>query len=545
LFSGLFLERIPLRPEIISAFFLCWYLYILFNKKNLWGLLIIQSLWVNMHGYSILGPVLLSLFILCEFIKHKIRLPFDWNKIKYLDDRAAYKKGLIVLSIIVFLSLFSPYGINNFRYPFLAIKGFLEATSNFYHISELSSLVVSDILFTQKHILLTSLVGLYMTSLLLNIRRSDIFNMLIFGIFFSMACMANRHKGLFAVTACFCILDNFKASNLGYLKNYFRYRYLGILSIILTCFIGSFIIWHRSSKMTQLRKGYIYSEDLAYKNYMYGISGSRYPEKAASFMLKNRIKGPVFNSFNIGAYLIWRLYPSYKVFVDGRTEVYGKEFMDDFAHSINDLKRWKGLDDRYGFNAVILDYSSLDLYYYLIKELYEDRQWRLIYFGDVVCIFLKDNKINKHLASSYDISFEDIQDDIEKGHFIEDKKMSVYPEYFLNRARFFIEAMDMPGPALKNLEKTGSIDPECYEVYQLLGYTYFKMREFEKAGDAFMKSLEIDPDIAEPYLNLGSVAAEKGLYEKAYFLYKQALSLDRNNRVARDNLNRLPKGDLD
>ena len=98
----------------------------------------------------------------------------------------------------------------------------------------------------------------------------------------------------------------------------------------------------------------------------------------------------------------------------------------------------------------------------------------------------------------------------------------------------------MPELALKDLEKAGSIDPECYEVYQLSGYSYFKMRRFEEARAAFMRSLQIDPGIAEPYVNLGSVAAEMGLYKKARLLYKYALSLDKNNKIARSNLSILP-----
>lgn len=77
LVSGLFLERVPVRPELISALFMTLYLYVLFNKKNIWWLVFIQAIWVNMYGYSIFGPILLALFILSEFVKHKILLPFD------------------------------------------------------------------------------------------------------------------------------------------------------------------------------------------------------------------------------------------------------------------------------------------------------------------------------------------------------------------------------------------------------------------------------------------------------------------------------------
>jgi len=537
LFSVLFLDRVPVRPELVSAFFLAIYLYILFNKKNLLMLIPIQYLWVNMHGYSMLGPVLLFFFILSEFIKDRFKLPFDWNKVKFIDDKITYNKSLVVLTITAFLFLLSPYGTDAFRYPLFAIKTFFEGANNFYYVSELYPSSLFDILFTQRHVLLTSTIVIYMLSFLWNIRRINLFNIFIFVVFFLMCYAASRHKGFFAIVSCFCILDNFRASSPQSLKGCFKFRYLRVLSIVVAFLIGFYILWQQLSKARELQNQYVYSSDLSSKNYMYGINQSRYPEKAADFILENNINGPLFNGFNIGGYLIWRLYPSYKVFVDGRTEMYGKRFMDVFVRSMVDFKRWEELDERYGFNAVVLDYSSADFYHHIIKSLYDSDKWKLVYFGDVAMIFVKDNSINRHIISSYEILFENMQDD-QAGDY--SREASVYPGYFLNKARFFINAMNMPGLTLRSMQKAEFINPECYEVYQLLGYTYFKMGRFEEAKAAFKRSLEINPRIAEPYINLGSVAAESGLYEEAHYLYKHALRLDKNNKIARDNLNRLP-----
>ena len=533
-FSILFLTRIPIRPELVSALFLALYFYVLFNRKNLWLLVFIQFFWVNMHGYSMLGPVLLFLFILAEFVKHKIKLPFDWNKVRYFNNNRAYSKSLIILVILILLFLANPYGVDNLRYPFFALKSFLRSVDNFYRVSELSSPRLSDILFTQKNLLLTATIFLFMVSLLSNIRTIDLFNIFAYLMFFIMYCVVERHKGFFAVASCFCILDNFRMDNLRYLKSYFKFRYLGILSMILSVLFGSYIIGYQFSKVAELRKSYVYGEDLSSKDRMFGINGSKYPKKAVDFMIENNIRGPMFNGFNIGGYLIWRLYPEHKVFIDGRTEVYGRRSMDEFTRSLVDFEIWEKLDEKYGFNVVILDYSTSDVYYHLIKNLYENEKWKLVYFGDVALVFVKDDSVNN-------ILFKNIQKGDEENEYpVRYRKVSAYPAYFLNRARFFIKAMDMPELALKDLEKAGSIDPECYEVYQLSGYSYFKMRRFEEARAAFMRSLQIDPGIAEPYVNLGSVAAEMGLYKKARLLYKYALSLDKNNKIARSNLSILP-----
>jgi len=54
-------------------------------------------------------------------------------------------------------------------------------------------------------------------------------------------------------------------------------------------------------------------------NHMFQLKvQSFYPEKAVSFLLDNQINANMFNSNNRGSYLIWRLYPHYKVFQDTR-----------------------------------------------------------------------------------------------------------------------------------------------------------------------------------------------------------------------------------
>lgn len=46
-------------------------------------------------------------------------------------------------------------------------------------------------------------------------------------------------------------------------------------------------------------------------------SGTRYPADAVHYLEKNPCNGNLFNSYNFGGYLIWKL-PSHKVYIDGR-----------------------------------------------------------------------------------------------------------------------------------------------------------------------------------------------------------------------------------
>jgi len=51
------------------------------------------------------------------------------------------------------------------------------------------------------------------------------------------------------------------------------------------------------------------------------------PVGAVEWIRRNRPPGEMFNPYNWGGYLIWSLWPDYRVFVDGRTDLYGDAFL--------------------------------------------------------------------------------------------------------------------------------------------------------------------------------------------------------------------------
>jgi hypothetical protein len=54
------------------------------------------------------------------------------------------------------------------------------------------------------------------------------------------------------------------------------------------------------------------------------------PVGAAAWIREHRPDGEMFNPYNWGGYLMWVLWPDYRVFVDGRTDLYGDEFLREY-----------------------------------------------------------------------------------------------------------------------------------------------------------------------------------------------------------------------
>ena len=123
------------------------------------------------------------------------------------------------------------------------------------------------------------------------------------------------------------------------------------------------------------------------------------PAGAADYLLANHIRGPIFNTYEQGGYLIWRLAPQLRVFIDGRAlnETVYRDYHQILFNEGYPADQITGpraeLLDRYGVEAVImnaLDYPSGALYplaIALANPASED--WYLAYEDAQAVVFLR------------------------------------------------------------------------------------------------------------------------------------------------------------
>jgi ribosomal protein S12 methylthiotransferase accessory factor len=95
--------------------------------------------------------------------------------------------------------------------------------------------------------------------------------------------------------------------------------------------------------------------------------------------------------------------------------------------------------------------------------------------------------------------------------------------------------------ALPYLQQAARWNAGQKEIYNVLGFCYFKLKEHHKAIEAFERAIEIDPGSGIDYANIASNLRELGFYAEAVHLYRMALELDPTLDFARDNLERLSR----
>jgi ribosomal protein S12 methylthiotransferase accessory factor len=93
--------------------------------------------------------------------------------------------------------------------------------------------------------------------------------------------------------------------------------------------------------------------------------------------------------------------------------------------------------------------------------------------------------------------------------------------------------------AIRMLEKGADNDDERTDIFNLMGFCYFRLKEHEKAIECFQRVLRLDPSSAIDYANIASNYRDMGKKDLAIEYYQLALELDPTIEFARESLVRL------
>ena len=122
----------------------------------------------------------------------------------------------------------------------------------------------------------------------------------------------------------------------------------------------------------------------------------RYPAGAADFLLAHNVSGPMFNTYEYGGYLIWRLWPHERVFIDGRA--LNESVFLDYRRMVGNADSTGGksadeLLDQYGVQVIVMDgfeFTSGETY--LLPAALSDpsqKEWKLVYQDAQAVVFMR------------------------------------------------------------------------------------------------------------------------------------------------------------
>jgi hypothetical protein len=367
------------RPHIFSlALTVIWY-HLLnqfqYRQKNrLFVLPLLILLWVNLHGGYIVGILLLGIYMV-------------GNLASWLTDRGPNAAGslqnlkhlLLIMMVCILVSIINPQGYHILLFPFkLTSDGFLMD-----HVQEFLSPNFHEPL-PFKYLLL------FLIAVLARSRPTVNWIELILILSFTyMALYSVRYITLFVI-----IIGPILIRLIDQMKQDLPTRVRGLLE-------------ERNIRLLQTEKqtsGYLWSVVALVAavslgtagHYQYGFSEESYPVSAVEFLQKENVAGNTFTDDDFGDYLIYAAWPRHRVFIDGRTDMYGAERIKEYLTVAHVKPGWKEVVNKYAFSSVLFDTHSP-----LASALVEDPNWHLIYSDPLASIFLKKDGRNQRLVDKY------------------------------------------------------------------------------------------------------------------------------------------------
>jgi len=131
--------------------------------------------------------------------------------------------------------------------------------------------------------------------------------------------------------------------------------------------------------------------------------GDPVPVAAVDYAEERGIEGRVFNRYTYGAYIIHRLFPETRVFIDSRNLVYGRDLYEEYRKARRLALAASDLFDRYHFDYVLFDYSFFphpQASPGVITHLAADPHWLLVYFDDQSLLYLPATPANRDIIEA-------------------------------------------------------------------------------------------------------------------------------------------------
>jgi hypothetical protein len=109
-----------------------------------------------------------------------------------------------------------------------------------------------------------------------------------------------------------------------------------------------------------------------------------FPQPAVEFLRSEGSHRRLFAYYDWGGYVIWKLYPQKRVFVDGRADLYGDDLLDQFKTAVELRLGWQKVLDEQGVEAVLIPSSCA-----LAQALALEGNWTVRYRDPKATVFLR------------------------------------------------------------------------------------------------------------------------------------------------------------
>lgn len=329
------------RPQILSFLFMSALLWLLDRylhtrqTRLLWPVPFLMGLWVNLHSGYALGLVVLGAYVIggaAESLVHNGAAAPGGGAAEGPAWSSRMLRELIgVLALALLAVLVNPNGARMFVYPFET----LTSAAMQRYIQEWFSPDLHQTEWLPFALLLAATLG----SALLGRARVRLAQSLLVVVFSLAALRSVRHIPLFVLVAVPVLATQLAALIPPRSREASGTRAIRVLNLV----IASGVVLAALARV-----GGVLSNQGAAER-------ARFPVAAVEWITANHPAANLYNSYGWGGYLIWRLYPEYRVFIDGRADVYGDAFIEQYLSVYRAEPGWEEELERRAVRLVLVE----------------------------------------------------------------------------------------------------------------------------------------------------------------------------------------------
>lgn len=355
------------RPQLWTFLFSLLSLQVLFaGRENGWRswlwLAPIMVVWANLHAGCVFGLVLIGLFGVGELCRTVLKKQ-TWLRVG----------ELLGMGTLAFAAAFiNPYG---YRIPVGQLLGHLKQHK--VMTGEASVILMGNMEWLPPSFdqapLFYGIMALWGFLVLMRLKKIDPAEAVLYVAFFYMGVSQIRHTTLVAMLAGF-FLPLAMQEVLGRAR-FLRPQLLRTVRgfVVLTLVVAALFV----------------TAPLVDKSWGWGIKKTEYPIAATDFIAEHKLPGNLFNSYDWGGYLMWRLYPAYLVFVDGRST--SPKFFKQSSIIDSAGPGWQGLLTQNHINTIVTRTCFYDTGepLSLVFQLAKAQDWELVFADEVALVFTR------------------------------------------------------------------------------------------------------------------------------------------------------------
>lgn len=489
---------------------------------------IVQLLWVNMHPSYMLGPALVVVFFVAEWISGTLsnhvsfiqplhKNGYDWRRVGIL---VALMAAVCFVNPAPGLFLTQPLGGEQRE---LISRFTLEWRSPFDPALRAGAF----------HPYYEILLGLAVVSILASVTRLPLAPAILVAATAYMSLKSHRFRVEFALVSLPMIFVLFEASPLvrwvrNKLRNAKSYSALG-------------------ARLTALAVALVLIVTALDRISVGDAVADRYPDKAYDFVKAENIAHRPFHTIGFGSYLVWDLYGERQSFIDGRN--FSPGLHQDFLACQSSANGPRGIAVKYNLDAFIIPspkYSDAGMEN-IHRVLARDQEWTLVYLDRRAWVYVNKKTVNPAWLTEngytiyHPITLPGRQlGDGQTPRLIAEIKRAAaaaadYVQPRLDLA-FVYAVTGQHALASEELEAARKLDPDNPVIWSRIGNAALISGQHTEAVSAFQRLQQIAPENPVSWLNLGAAYAAVGDRQQAIAAFEKAASLNPNSQDAYEAL---------